>query len=126
VRAIGTKGTADLSPPRITGPLAWSERPGRVGMYDLEQAAFIDAVRSGTPINDGERLVRATAVALMIRMSAYTGKAVFWDRASVAAFKAPADAPVIWESTLDFTPAQYRFGPMPVAPVPVPGETEFV
>jgi predicted dehydrogenase len=126
VRALGTKGTAELSPPRITGANAWSDKPGRLGMYELEQKALLEAVRSGQPINDGERLVRATAVALMIRMSAYTGQAVFWDRASVASFKAPADAPVIWESTLDFTPAQYRFGPMPVAPVPVPGEAAFV
>jgi predicted dehydrogenase len=127
VRAFGTKGTAELYPPRITGANAWSEKvTGRANMFDLEQKALLDAVRSGQPINDGERLVRATAVALMIRMSAYTGKAVFWDHASVAAFKAPADAPVIWESTLDFTPAQYRFGPMPVAPVPVPGEAAFV
>jgi predicted dehydrogenase len=129
--AIGTFGTAavrgsNLRSPTITGANVFASPRDRGNPYDLEQKALLDAVRAGKPINDGERLIRTTAVALMVRSSAYTGRTVFWDRAASKASKAPKDAPVIWESKLDFTPAQYRLGPMPVAPVPVPGETEFV
>jgi predicted dehydrogenase len=129
--AIGTLGTAalrdsDLRSPAITGANAFTSPRDWGNGYELEQKALLDSVRTGKPINDGERLMRATAVALMIRSSAYTGKTVFWDRASAEASKAPADAPVIWESTQDFSLAKYELGPMPVAPVAVPGETKFV
>jgi predicted dehydrogenase len=129
--ATGTLGTAtvrgsNVRSPTITGANAFAAPRERANMYDLEQKALLDSVRTGKPINDGERLVRATAVALMIRSSAYTGKTVFWDRASAQASKAPNDAPVIWQSAQDFGLPKYEFVPMPVAPVAVPGETKFV
>jgi predicted dehydrogenase len=125
--AFGTTGVAELRPLGITigGKRVWTgKRPDK--MYELEQWSLLDSVRSRKPINDGDRLIRATTVALMIRASAYTGRTLFWDRASAVAAKAPGDAPVIWESAQDLTPAAYQFGPLPVAPVAVPGQTKFV
>jgi predicted dehydrogenase len=123
--AFGTFGTAELLPPQITGPRAWRAKPTE-NMHESEQKALLNVVRTGQPINDGDLLVRATVTALMVRTSAYTGKTVFWDRPAATAAKAPSDAPVIWDSQQDLTPPAYEFGPLPVAPVPVPGQTKFL
>ena len=49
-------------------------------------------------------------MAIVGRMSAYTGRMMSWDWAMSA-------------STLDLTPAKYHFGPNPVEPAAVPGTT---
>ena len=52
-------------------------------------------------------MCKSTMMAIMARMSAYTGKTVKWDEA--------------WNSNESLTPKSYDFGPYPVAPVAVPG-----
>jgi hypothetical protein len=50
---------------------------------------------------------------LMGRMSAYTGRAIQWTW-------------MMNGSKLDLTPPKYEMGPLPVAPVAVPGQTELI
>jgi predicted dehydrogenase len=108
----GTKGTADIMQHRINGPgggkMRWKRRKPAPGMYDQEHVELFKSIRSGKPINSGDYMCKATMMAIMARMSAYTGKSVKWDDA--------------WNSNESFTPKSYDFGPpFPVAPVPVPG-----
>ena len=111
----GTKGTAyvDRGSASITGGKAW-EFEGQGSSGDLEMhAALIRSIREGKPINEGVRLAEATMTGVMGRMSAYTGRTLKWDWAMKA-------------SKLDLRPARYQMGPLPVAPVAMPGRTPLV
>jgi predicted dehydrogenase len=107
----GTKGTADIMQHRINAPgggkMMWKRRKPAPAMYDQEHVELFKSIRSGQPINNGDYMCKSTMMAIMARMSAYTGKAVKWDEA--------------WNSNESFTPKSYDFGPFPVAPVAVPG-----
>ena len=72
------------------------------------------SIRAGEPLNEGRRIAESTLVAIMGRMSAYTGKGVTWDFAM--------------KSTLDLTPPEeaFRTGVLDVPGVPVPGKTPLV
>ena len=94
------------------GPLDWRWRGRTKSMYDREHDALFAAIRAGEPINNGDYMCKATMMAIMGRMSAYTGKVVTWDMA--------------WSSQLDLSPASYEWGPAPKCEVAVPGQTEFV
>jgi predicted dehydrogenase len=111
----GTKGTAhvDRGSASITGGKAW-EFEGQGSSGDLEMhAALIRSIREGKPINEGVRLAEATMTGVMGRMSAYTGRTLKWEWAIKA-------------SKLDLRPARYQMGPLPVAPVAMPGRTPLV
>ena len=107
----GTKGTADIMNHRINQPggikLKWKRRGQAPYMYDQEHKELFNSIRDGKPINNGDYMCKSTMMAIMARMSAYSGKAVTWDQA--------------WNSSESFTPKSYDFGPFPVAPVVVPG-----
>ena len=111
----GTKGTAhvDRGSARIEGERPW-EFDGQGSSGDLEMhAALVRSIREGKPINEGVRLAEATMTGIMGRMSAYTGRALKWDWAMKA-------------SKLDLRPPKYEMGPLPVAPVAMPGRTPLV
>ena len=110
----GTKGTAAIQSHVLDGPgpLDWRWRGRTKSMYDREHDALFAAIRAGEPINNGDYMCKATMMAIMGRMSAYTGKVVTWDMA--------------WNSQLDLSPASYEWGPAPKCEVAVPGQTEFV
>jgi predicted dehydrogenase len=111
----GTRGAAQVNraTAAITGEKAW-EFDGEGSSGDLEMyAALIRGIREGRPINEGVRLAEATMTGIMGRMSAYTGRALKWDWAMNA-------------SKLDLRPPTYEMGPLPVAPVAMPGRTPLV
>ena len=87
--------------------LKWKRRGQAPYMYDQEHKELFNSIRDGKPINNGDYMCKSTMMAIMARMSAYSGKAVTWDQA--------------WNSSESFTPKSYDFGPFPVAPVVVPG-----
>jgi predicted dehydrogenase len=106
----GTKGTADIMNHRINEPggkMRWKRRKPAPQMYDYEHVELFKSVRAGTALNNGDYMCKSTMMAIMARMSAYTGKSVKWEDA--------------WNSNESYTPKSYDFGPFPVAPVPVPG-----
>jgi myo-inositol 2-dehydrogenase/D-chiro-inositol 1-dehydrogenase len=108
----GTKGKAqvDRATATITGDNPW-EFAGEGSSGDLEMhAALIRGIRENRPVNEGVRLAEATMTGVMGRMSAYTGRALKWDWAMRA-------------SQLDLRPPRYELGPLPVAPVAMPGRT---
>ncbi len=75
-------------------------------MYQNEHDALFAAIRNDEPIVN-EYMCYSTLMAIMARMSAYTGKAVTWQEAL--------------ESDLDLGPKELAWGPAPEAKVHVPG-----
>lgn len=81
--------------------------------YEQEHADLISSIRNHTPLNETRAVAESTLTAIMGRISAYTGQEVTWDW-------------VLNESKLSLVPEKIEFGPMPVPPVAIPGETELI
>jgi myo-inositol 2-dehydrogenase / D-chiro-inositol 1-dehydrogenase len=111
---MGTEGTANLMQHRITGKKMWRRKPTTPeNMYDSEHKALFGAIRSGKVINNGDYMCKSTLMGIMARESAYSGQTITWDQ--------------ILNSKQDLTPASgWQWGPVPVAPVAVPGEYKFM
>ena len=89
----GTKGSLIIgrgSDPYIEdndGKIVWRFRKPREGepnMYQVEHDELFASIRSGEHINDGQRMMHSTMMAIMGRMSAHTGKEVIWEEAMAA------------------------------------------
>jgi predicted dehydrogenase len=110
-RVIGTKGSSNCAD-RISGANEWKyEGPG-CNPTVQEHADLIKSIRDGKPLNEAQRIAESCLTAIMGRMSAYTGQEVAWEQAL--------------NSKEDLTPAKLEFGPLPVAPVAVPGKTPLI
>jgi predicted dehydrogenase len=110
---FGSEGVAHLQTHQIEGPHAWrhrSEEPD--DMYQNEHDALFASIRAGEPIHDGDVMCNSTLMAIMGRLSAYTGQTVTWEQALA--------------SELDLSPPEYAWGAREVAPVARPGVTKFV
>ncbi len=111
--AYGTKGVAALQGHWIKGENAWRFKGKGGNMYDDEHVALFRSIRNGRPINNGEYMWKSTLMAIMGRMSAYTGKRVTWDMALNSKDKLGPDR-YEWND---------QFNARPIA---VPGVTKFV
>ncbi|MCH2206459.1 MAG: Gfo/Idh/MocA family oxidoreductase [Lentisphaerales bacterium] len=113
---VGTEGTADLMRHRIydkNGKTIWRFKGGAMNMYDAEHVAIIKGIRTGKVVNNGDYSINSTAMGIMGRMSAYTGKRVTWD--------------MLMNSKEDLSPAKYDLNaPIKVAEVAQPGITPFI
>jgi len=111
---LGTKGTADLAKGTISGPNPWqAERRKSIDSHQLEQNAFLAALRAGKVINNGRYMANSTMMAILSRMSAYTGRSLTWEQGI--------------NSKQDLSPSAYTWqGEPPEATVAVPGVTRFV
>jgi myo-inositol 2-dehydrogenase / D-chiro-inositol 1-dehydrogenase len=116
VIAIGTKGTAEWSGRRmaITGANAWEAPDDReTDSHQLEHDAFFAALRDGRIINNGDYMAKSTMMAIIARMSAYTGRTLTWEEAMA--------------SQQDLSPTAYTWdADPPPAEVAIPGVTKFV
>ena len=111
---FGTKGVAHLQQHRIElhdGTIWQHEKDPSDDMYQNEHDALFASIRSGAPIDDGEIMCNSTLMAIMARMSAYTGRTITWEQAL--------------NSTLDLSPPAHEWGDVAQRPVPRPGITEF-
>jgi predicted dehydrogenase len=116
VIVVGTKGTATLSHRNlaITGEVTWQpDGDKETDSHQLEHDAFFSALRGGKIINNGEYMAKSTMMAILARMTAYTGQSLTWDDGM--------------NSKLDLSPSAYDWnGTPPAAEVAVPGVTQFV
>jgi predicted dehydrogenase len=81
--------------------------------YETEHEEMYKSIRAGKAINTGERFCKTTLMAIMARMSAYTGKEITWEMAMNSKEDTfPKD--IHWDMKL------------PVAPLPKPGITPFI
>jgi predicted dehydrogenase len=114
---FGTKGSALVDGWRPlyqakdpSGKVIWQRTDKDPDMYQCEHNELFAGIRSGNVINDTERGAHSTLMAIMARTSAYSGQTVTWEQAMNSEEKLGPDIVV--------------FGPMPVAPVPVPGRKQ--
>ncbi len=110
---VGSKGAAFPDRGEILGENAWSYEGDPPDPSIQEMKDLIAGIRAGQPLNHGRRIAESTMVAILGRMSSYTGREVSWKWAMEA-------------SKLDLMPKTFAFGPHPVPPVAVPGKTELI
>jgi predicted dehydrogenase len=110
---FGTKGVAHIQTHQIEkrDGTAWEhQKDPSDDMYQNEHDELFASIRSGKPINDGEIMCNSTLMAIMGRLSAYTGRTVTWDE--------------MLKSDVDLSPKEYAWGEAPKCAVSVPGEPE--
>lgn len=113
---MGTKGVCTIGRgpiPRIEGQESWQFEGQKVDMYQAEHDALFAAIRSGKPINDGERQATSTLLGIMGRMAAYTGQTITWDQAINSQER-------LFPEKLEWA------GSFTETPLPRPGVTKFV
>jgi len=81
-------------------------------MYQVEHNEFFAALRSGKPLNDGERAANACLMGIMARMAAYTGQTVTWQQAL--------------ESKESLVPEHLAMGTLETPRLAIPGKTKLV
>ncbi len=111
---MGTKGVCDVFKHKTVdhdGKAMWKFKGKNNDMYKTEHEELFASIRSGEPINNGEYMSRSTQLAIMGRMSAYTGKTITWEQAL--------------NSKENLSPPRYDWISMDVPPVAVPGVTQF-
>lgn len=115
----GATGTAEINGWKddgqklVTPSGVWHSTVPKNEMYQQEHDDLFASIRKGTPIDDGAILINSNAVALMARMSAYTGQPVTLEQ--------------LWASRENLTPDVIALdAPPPPTPVAVPGRTKLV
>jgi predicted dehydrogenase len=93
---------------RITGKNAWKFEGQQNDPYQTEHDDLFAAIRAGKPFQEGRMVAESTLTAIMGRMATYSGREVTWDKALASDEK--------------WGPENYEFGPLPVDPVPMPGQ----
>jgi predicted dehydrogenase len=83
-----------------------------VNPYVQEHIDLLESIYNHKPVNELKQVAESTLTAIMGRMSAYTGKAVSWEKAL--------------NSKLDTFPKTLAWGPMAEPPIPKPGVTELI
>lgn len=118
---VGTKGVTNCKDTIMdhSGKVLWKyeypanetgESTGQeiISPYDQEHTDLVTAIRTNKPINEAENTAITNMVAIMGRISAYTGKEVTWEE--------------MMSSDLKLGPENYAFGPVDVEKsIPVPG-----
>ena len=88
-------------------PYALDEEGKKIGVknpYDQEHVDLITAIRTEKPINEAENTAISTMIAIMGRISAYTGQEVTWDE--------------LMQSADRIGPTEYKFGRVDIREVP--------
>ncbi len=117
----GTKGSSNCrnSIVDLTGNEIWKydyppDKDGKytervsVDPYVQEHVDLVTAIRTGKPVNEAENTAISTLVAIMGRISAYTGKETTWDE--------------MMNSDLKLGPKVFEWGPVDIdKSIPLPG-----
>jgi predicted dehydrogenase len=96
----------------IKGANSWRFRDQPNDMYQQEHDELFASIRNGKPINDGVWEANSTLVAIMGRLAAYTGQEVTWEMMERSQERLVPQA-LEWNTAL------------PIAPMAVPGRTQF-
>lgn len=115
---LGTKGTAQIGGRGVfindlSGEPLWKYTGPANNMYQTEHDEFFASIRSGKPINDGDRMANSTMAGIMGRMAGYTGQQITWDMALGSKLSLVPDLSDGWNSKVEFRP------------IPRPGLTQF-
>jgi len=116
---VGTEGSV-WGDGKLTGkPVAVPDFEEKGGPYVQEHRDLIRSIREGKPLNEARDVAESTMVAIMGRISAYTGQIVRWSDLTKN-----TNSP--WYNlTLSPTPADFETGAVTAPPensIPLPGE----
>jgi predicted dehydrogenase len=82
---LGTKGQAQIGRKGVAIDFSngekWVYKGESPNMYQVEHNELFKSIRDGKPLNDGDRMMNSTLMAIMGRMAAYTGQEVTWEQA---------------------------------------------
>ena len=115
---VGTTGMATVNGFQniqqiVADGKTWQSDAKKNDMYQQEHDELFASIRSGKPIFDGTRMANSTAMAIMARMSGYTGQPVTWSH--------------VWESKEDLSPTSWVVDSMvPPTAIAVPGKTKLL
>lgn len=91
----------------------WTYKGKNENMYQVCHNEFFAAIREGKLINTGEYMAKSTALGLLGREAAHSGKRITWDQ--------------LWNSKQDLAPDTMKLSDsFEPAPVPQPGKYKFV
>ena len=76
-KVVGTKGTSNCSS-AIEGENPWKFSGRNVNGMDQEHIDLIQSIRSGKPLNEGQRIAESTLTAIGARIAAFTGRTFSW------------------------------------------------
>jgi len=96
----------------IVGKNPWKFDGKQLNPYVQEHKDLVASITGGPYLNHGERIAHNTLVAIMGRMSAYTGKVVSWEAAM--------------NSKLDLMPPKLELSTLATPEVAVPGKTPLI
>ena len=108
---VGTKGSTNCSDTiyKPDGTIAWQFEGEKGAPYAQEHIDLVTAIRTSSPINEARNTAESTLVAIMGRISAYTGRETTWQE--------------MMDSDLRIGPTEYAMGPVDIdAVVSVPGK----
>ncbi len=112
---LGSKGTCNVLAHTIRdrkGEIVWKYKGPGCNMYQVEHDEFFASIRSGKPINNGQYMAKSSMLAILGRMTTYTGQTLTWEQAI--------------NSKERLGPPKYEWGSLATPPVAQPGITEFV
>lgn len=112
---VGTKGSAYTSASKnsctifnLDGTIAWRSEGEESSPYDQEHVDMITAIRTSNPLNEARATAESNMLAIMGRISAYTGKEVTWQE--------------MMDSDMRIGPETYALGPVDMEfPIATPG-----
>jgi len=109
-RVVGTKGVSDCAG-LIEGENSWRYKGPNPDPYVEEHTDLIKSIRSGSPLNEGQRIAESTLCAIMGRESAYSRRQFnrSWFMSKCTLNLLPPDGLKLSDSK-------------PLEPFPVPGE----
>ena len=106
---IGSAGFGRAMKADIKGMEDWRYRGPKKNMYQVEHDELFASIRSGERINNGDWMINSTMLAVMGRVACYTGQTISYDQ--------------MLNSEDSYDPPHWDFDkPLPLAPVPVPGQ----
>lgn len=119
---VGTKGSSNCRDTifKRDGSIAWqyeypeqesseeTKKSSKISPYVQEHIDLVTSIRTNKPINEARNTATSTLVAIMGRISAYTGQAVTWEQ--------------MMQSDLKLGPKEYAMDPVDIEPIiPKPG-----
>jgi hypothetical protein len=109
---VGTKGSSNCANKifDLKGNVVWAYEGEKARPYVQEHTDLVASIRKKQPINEARNVAESTMVAIMGRISAYTGQETTWSE--------------MMSSNLRLGPTEYSLGPVPIGTPPVPGVSE--
>lgn len=109
----GVAKLAQFGTAQFRGKTSWTWQGKQENPYVQEHKDLIASITGAGPhLNHAQRIAESTLMAIMGRMSAYTGRTITWDQAM--------------NSKLDLAPSTYELGSLATPEVAIPGKTKLI